>query len=467
MRKIFYFIALALFLLSCNQSKEKLKKEKNSKVTTVIVNQYNQIQFGVPALYLFNGVEEISYFLRNTDGPDTVSFEVSLPFTEIAYFHANGFYYSYPAQDGDTITIDFVNNLPIAKTTSKVFTSNDMNWQVNFQQKFTGYNDKPLLWYQLFVRDTGKMIKHMNLAQEGIMAKREYLDSLSANNLINRNNYLWQLQSLKALSNIIKYDKAYTLKAPIENFFEANDSLLVLQNYRVSVLAFMYNKVLGDIRTNNPKTIFFKLCEDTIFKGKTRDFLLFRYLKEIAEYNSAEDFSTAAEAFCKTVRDSSYLSLVDGIKPVQLKYDLPNTNELVLIDENQNPTDLYTVLSGIKPSVVYVDFWASWCAPCRHAMPSAKKLREEYIAKNVKFVYISLDKNIKSWENGIKQCDLNDNAINYLATNFENSGIYKDLKISSIPRYLIYRDGKLVEPNAPGPESNDIRKLLDKYLKEK
>jgi thiol-disulfide isomerase/thioredoxin len=48
-------------------------------------------------------------------------------------------------------------------------------------------------------------------------------------------------------------------------------------------------------------------------------------------------------------------------------------------------------LSGLKGKVVLVNFWATWCAPCRKEMPSLVKLQEDYGAKGLQVVAITVD----------------------------------------------------------------------------
>lgn len=56
-----------------------------------------------------------------------------------------------------------------------------------------------------------------------------------------------------------------------------------------------------------------------------------------------------------------------------------------------------------KGKYVIVDFWASWCGPCRKEMPNLVKAYEQYKDKGLEIVGVSLDKDAKSWTGALKQ----------------------------------------------------------------
>lgn len=64
--------------------------------------------------------------------------------------------------------------------------------------------------------------------------------------------------------------------------------------------------------------------------------------------------------------------------------------------DNGKTTDLKTLAKGA--AYVLVDFWASWCKPCRMEMPNVKALYAKYKEKGFKPVSISIDRNINAWK---------------------------------------------------------------------
>jgi len=124
-------------------------------------------------------------------------------------------------------------------------------------------------------------------------------------------------------------------------------------------------------------------------------------------------------------------------------------------------------LSDYSGKVLYIDFWASWCGPCRRQFPFAKKLQQKFSAKQLKqivFLYISIDKNKQAWERGILQNQPEGEQL-HSPGNWKSDAV-KFFKISSIPRYmLIDKNGKIIDPNAKRPSDpaifDDILRLID------
>jgi len=125
-----------------------------------------------------------------------------------------------------------------------------------------------------------------------------------------------------------------------------------------------------------------------------------------------------------------------------------------------------TKLEDFRGKYVYIDVWATWCAPCRAEIPFLKKLEEKYHQKNIVFVSLSIDqvKDIEKWKTLIKDKELG--GVQVLADNDWNSQFVKDYNISGIPRFiLVDPNGKIVKADAPRPSSPTIEAEFDAILK--
>ncbi|MCC8197281.1 MAG: AhpC/TSA family protein [Tannerellaceae bacterium] len=111
--------------------------------------------------------------------------------------------------------------------------------------------------------------------------------------------------------------------------------------------------------------------------------------------------------------------------------------------------------------VVLVDFWASWCPPCRRDMPLLVEAYRKYKGKGFEIVGISLDSNQAAWEKGIKDLNITWPQLSDLQ-GWKNAGaaIYG---VNSIPHtVLIDKDGKIIDKYIHGADLDaKLATLLD------
>jgi thiol-disulfide isomerase/thioredoxin len=120
-----------------------------------------------------------------------------------------------------------------------------------------------------------------------------------------------------------------------------------------------------------------------------------------------------------------------------------------------------TSLSDLKGKFVYVDVWATWCAPCKAEIPFLKSLEKEYAGKNIEIVSISVDKPeaYETWKKMVADEKLGGIQL-YADKDFESQFIL-DYGINAIPRFiLIDTVGNIVDADAPRPSDPKLKELF-------
>ena len=115
---------------------------------------------------------------------------------------------------------------------------------------------------------------------------------------------------------------------------------------------------------------------------------------------------------------------------------------------------------GNGKNIVLLDFWASWCPPCRRDMPNLVDTYKEFKGKGFEIVGISLDSKKEAWEKGIKDLNITWTQLSDLK-GWKNDGaaLYG---VNSIPHtILIDKDGTIIAKGLHGKEvAEKLRELL-------
>lgn len=121
-------------------------------------------------------------------------------------------------------------------------------------------------------------------------------------------------------------------------------------------------------------------------------------------------------------------------------------------------------LKSYRGKVVWLDFWASWCAPCLTAMPELEELRTQLPEKHVQILAVNLDQDPKKALRFLAK-----NPVGYPSASDVKGGLPEQFGVKTMPTsYLIDRKGvvRLVHEGFRRGDIEKIKEEIDKLVKE-
>lgn len=130
--------------------------------------------------------------------------------------------------------------------------------------------------------------------------------------------------------------------------------------------------------------------------------------------------------------------------------------DFTLNDTGGNPV----TMSSIKGKIKIIDFWASWCGPCRLNNPALRKLYDEFHGKGLEIIGVSLDTDKAAWEKAIEKDGLN--WVNVSSLKGWDCDIVRLYNVTGVPALFILDEyGNIV---ATGLRGEQLRVFLEDNL---
>ncbi|MEM8906815.1 MAG: TlpA disulfide reductase family protein [Bacteroidota bacterium] len=114
--------------------------------------------------------------------------------------------------------------------------------------------------------------------------------------------------------------------------------------------------------------------------------------------------------------------------------------EFTLVDQDGKRV----ALSDFRGQLIYLDFWATWCQPCVHALDNSKEWKKQFANQDVVFIYVALDRNERAWRNFIHRQGIPGIHLIADTPNVYEAQIARLYKIKQLPTVLLIdKTGKI------------------------
>ena len=228
-----------------------------------------------------------------------------------------------------------------------------------------------------------------------------------------------EMDSLNAIQKEV-YDQLIPMR---EQFAAAQGDSVAMAELEQKYTALM-NQV-KDAQVNFVKTHTSSLYAPVVM-SRLKSNMSLDEIKEI--YNAwTPEVQAADEATAK------YIAALENIQPGAKAPDITGKDQ----DGNE------VSLSGLKGKVVLVDFWATWCGPCRASLPHVKEVYEKYNGKGLEVLAVSLDRSEEPWKEYIANSGMGtEKYVNIYDQPVNNADNYAIQYIPS--KFIIDAEGNMV-----------------------
>ena len=319
---------------------------------------------------------------------------------------------------------------------------------VNEKFTFEGTVNKPSVWYLSANEVTGNFPIIIENSTFNIDLNKDDFQSTQVTGSKSNKALSDYNKGLKDMSdkrlNISKSQREALQKQDSQSVNKFEQEIIKLNEDRVNYPYTFINK--------NKDNFFSLVLVETLLKNKTSDFK-----RVIQSYNSLDD----------DIRSSDFGIIIYG-EIVKTKEMLEQT---ALLSEGgiapnftaPDPNGKMISLNDIKGKVTIIDFWASWCGPCRRENPNVVSVYNKYHDKGLEIISVSLDKpgQKDKWLKAIEDDKLTWHHVSNL--NYFNDPIAKLYNIQSIPStFILDNEGKIVAKKLRGKALEDkVAELLN------
>lgn len=217
------------------------------------------------------------------------------------------------------------------------------------------------------------------------------------------------------------------------------------------------DKIKIDVEAANDNMIVF--AKNFIKEHNTSVVAPFITLTQLAQQLDFSDLKALVDTFPADLDGSPYVKQLKEMVEQKGRTAIgAQAPDFTMNDQDGNPVSL----SSFKGKYLLIDFWASWCAPCRRENPNVVKAYNEFKDKGFTILGVSLDRDKAAWLKAIKDDNLTWTHVSDLK--YWQNEVAQLYGVNSIPHsVLLDPEGKIIAENLRGPDlQNKLSELLNK-----
>lgn len=451
--KIFLLLILSLFIF-----KSKTGFSQTSKAPQIVIKNVSKEK-----LY-FSYFDSLKTFvLTEIPKGSSIKIESHTPILLIANTRKKTPFFVFP---NDTLEAKTDGQTEYALEVNDPIRHNELNFlkEVNMKLYRNKFSNAMFTQVMLVGEQKKNPLKYIDSVEINYQKEMELLSLYKSQNEISEtferlcsDYFYYKLLNYKI--QLVRYKEEFLRLIPEDKLIEMfnlyqqlnDDSLIYLDIYKEAAINYLFY-----LQSKYKEDAYEKVLEK--FNGTTKDLLLMSLLRGYANNNQ----KMLMKSYSKFMNDCKTQSFRDEISK---RYEHESLIQQSGVDKfltaDNSIYSFEELLKKYEGKLIYVDFWASWCAPCLEEMPSSFKAASAH--KDIVFLYISVDKDINAWSKEAKRLGLDEKNSYLLSTGF-NSNLTKQLNIQTIPHYVIINPkGEIENKNAPRPSDTKLELELKRY----
>lgn len=228
---------------------------------------------------------------------------------------------------------------------------------------------------------------------------------------------------------------------------------------------FTYIIARDQLDAKNVRNMVNSLIDLGWYKGITFEFIAYGLEDQKIDPTVASEIYRDLKNYLNGEYEDKLMKISKILLPILTEID-----KIYLLTVKGNKITLKQFMDQHPNKFILIDFWASWCKPCREQAPFFERNKQKFSEKNIVFISVSVDKDnkINEWKMALKEDGLLNASNHYQLIASASSPLFKNFKIASIPRYaLINAKGKFIDSDFLMPSDENFVDRLSLLIKEK